>query len=319
MAIRTRICDLLKIDVPILQAGMAGYTNAALVAAVSNAGGLGILGGIDRSPEALIAEISRIRTLTDRPFGVNLVIAEIGPDHWDACLAARPPVLSTSWGDAAPYVARARAAGCRIIHQVNTVAGADAAVRAGVDAIVAQGTEGGGHVGQVATMALVPQVVDAALGIPVVAAGGIVDGRGLAAALALGAEGVLIGTRFLATDEAPIAASWKQALLASPAERAILSDIPDIAWDVRWPGATCRVLRNRLVDDWLGREDALRDHAEEVVAAIGACRAVGAADYVPLYAGQGTGAVHSIVPAAEVVRAMAEDAEAILRHLSALV
>jgi enoyl-[acyl-carrier protein] reductase II len=316
--LRTRLCDVLGIDVPILQAGMAAYTNAELVAAVSGAGGLGILGGVSRTAAELADEADRVRSLTDRPWGINLVIADTPLDDpkWDACFAARPPLLSTSWGDVAPVMERARRAGCRVIHQVNTAAEAELAVRAGVDVIVAQGAEGGGHVGHVGTMALVPAVVDAAAGLPVIAAGGISDGRGVAAALALGADGVLLGTRFLATIEAPIPDGWKAALLASAGERAIVSAVPDLIWGVDWPGATCRVLRNRLIAEWDGNREAVLAQAEELGQAIETARESGEAEGLPLYAGQGTGLIREILPAAEVVRRLAVDALDVLRGRS---
>jgi NAD(P)H-dependent flavin oxidoreductase YrpB (nitropropane dioxygenase family) len=276
---------------------------------------LGILGGVSRTAEELAAEAARLRALTDRPWGINLVIADTPPDDpkWDACFEARPRVLSTSWGDVGPLLARAHEAGCRVIHQVNTAADAEWAARAGVDAVVAQGTEGGGHVGGVATMALVPAVVDAAGGLPVIAAGGISDGRGVAAALMLGADGVLLGTRFLATIEAPIPDGWKAALLASAGERAVLSAVPDLIWGVDWPGATCRVLRNRLIAEWDGKREAVPAQAEALAREIGVARETGEAEGLPLYAGQGTGLIRDIWPAAEVVRRLAADAIDVLR------
>lgn len=315
MPLRTRVCDLLGIEAPILQAGMANSTNAELVAAVSNAGGLGILGGVDREPDELVAEIGRIRALTDRPFGVNLVLAKCSAEQWEACFSLRPPVISTSWGDASVVTERAHALGCRVLHQVNTTAGAAAAVAARVDLIAAQGSDGGGHVGSVSTMALVPQVVDVAGDLPVVAAGGIADGRGVAAAFALGAEGVLVGTRFLATFEAPIPDGWKAALLASPAERAVLSAVPDLVWGTDWPGATGRVLRNRLIAEWEeATAAAVTERAAEIASAIDAARAAGDLDFVPLWAGQGVGLLREVVPAAEVVRALVAEAEVVLRE-----
>jgi NAD(P)H-dependent flavin oxidoreductase YrpB (nitropropane dioxygenase family) len=282
---------------------------------VSNAGGLGILGGVDREPDELIAEVGRIRALTDRPFGVNLVLAKCSAEQWEACFSLRPSLINTSWGDAAVITDRAHALGCRVLHQVNTTAGAAAAVAAGVDLIAAQGSDGGGHVGSVSTLALVPQVVDVAGEIPVVAAGGIADGRGVAAALALGAEGVLVGTRFLATFEAAITDGWKAALLASPAERAVISDIPDLVWGTDWPGATGRVLRNRLIAEWEAATAAdVTERAAEIATAIDAARVAGDLDFVPLWAGQGVGLLREVVSAAEVVRALVAEAEVVLRE-----
>jgi NAD(P)H-dependent flavin oxidoreductase YrpB (nitropropane dioxygenase family) len=181
--LHTPVCDRLGIDVPIVQAGMSTFTSAALVAAVSNAGGLGILGALLRPVPELRDEIRRIRALTDRPFGVNHVIAHLDPAALDVTFEERVPILSLAWGDPAPLVARAHAAGMRVVHQVPTAAEAARAAAAGVDVIVGQGTDGGGHVGFVGTLPLLPAVVDAAAGVPVLAAGGIADGRGLAAAL----------------------------------------------------------------------------------------------------------------------------------------
>ena len=313
----TRLSALLGIDMPILQAGMSSYTNAALVSSVSDAGGLGILGCLSRQPEEIAQEVARIRSLTDRPFGLNMVLAQCTPAQWSACFAARPPVLSTAWGDVAPIMKRARDAGCLVVHQVNTVAGAREAVRSGVDAIVAQGTEGGGHVGRVSTMTLVPQVVDVADGIPVIAAGGIADGRGIAAALALGAEGVLIGTRFLATPEAPLDAGWKAALVGSPAELGVITDVPDLIWDIDWPGATCRVLRNSLVERWEGKTEALIAARTTVQARVRKASERGELAEMVLYAGQGTGLIREITPAGELTGKLWRESLEVLSRLTA--
>lgn len=162
---RTRVCDLLGIEAPIAQAGMSTFTSAELVAAVSNAGGLGILGALLRPPDELRAEIRHIRTLTTRPFGVNHVIAHLDPSALATTFEEHVPVLSLAWGDPAPLVARAHAAGMRVVHQVPTAAEAAHAATAGVDVIVGQGTDGGGHVGFVGTLPLLPAVVDAARGV----------------------------------------------------------------------------------------------------------------------------------------------------------
>jgi enoyl-[acyl-carrier protein] reductase II len=199
MAIRTRVTERLGIEAPILSAGMSTRADATLAAAASNAGGLGILGTVDRELDDIEGQIAKLRSLTDRPFGVNSAIPYADEAVWDVILQGRPPVVQTSWGNPATVSERIHDAGCLHIHQVATVQAARDAVAAGVDILIAQGSEAGGHVGFVGGLALVPQVVDAAEGIPVIAGGGIVDGRGLAAALSLGAEGVLVGTRFLAT------------------------------------------------------------------------------------------------------------------------
>ncbi|MDQ3044623.1 MAG: nitronate monooxygenase, partial [Chloroflexota bacterium] len=283
---------------------------------VSKAGGLGILGCLHRDPEEIAHEVELIRAATGRPFGINLVLGQCSPEQWRAAFAARPPVLSTSWGDVAPVMDRAKEAGCLVVHQVNTVTGAKDAVRAGVDAIIAQGSEGGGHVGWVSTMALVPQVVDVAKGIPVIAAGGIADGRGIAAAMALGADGVLLGTRFLATPEAPMDEGWKAALVGSPAELAVTSDVSDLIWDMNWPGATCRILRNTLVERWEGRVDELVANRIAIQSGILQAREQGEIAEMLLYAGQGMGTIHEIKPAGELVGDLWRETLAVLSRLS---
>src|ERR1700676_391149 len=200
--IHTPACDLLGIDVPVLQAGMSTYTTPELVAAVSNAGGLGIIGGLGRTADELRSEIRKVRELTSRPFGVNHVLCQLDPAALQVTLAQRVPVLSLAWGRSEDLTYQAHEAGIKVIHQVTAPEEAGLVASDGADVIIAQGTEGGGHVGMMSTLSLVPQVVDVVGSAPVVAAGGIADGRGLAAVLMLGAQGALIGTRFLATPEA---------------------------------------------------------------------------------------------------------------------
>src|SRR5487761_676218 len=170
--LHTPVCDLLGIDVPIFQAGMARYTTPQLVAAVSNAGGLGIIGGLGRTPDELRSEIRQVRELTDRPFGVNHVICRLDQAALEMTLAQRVPVLSLAWGRATDLTYQAHEAGIKVIHMVTTPEEAGLVASDGADVIVAQGTEGGGHVGVMSTFPLVPQVVDAVDGIPVLAAGG---------------------------------------------------------------------------------------------------------------------------------------------------
>ena len=186
------------------------------------------------------------------------------------------------------------------------------AAQAGADVIVAQGTEGGGHVGWQATMALVPMVVDAVAPIPVLAAGGIADGRGLAAALALGADGVLLGTRFLASEESTLHANFKQAILDSDGHDTLLSEIPDIAAGLVWPGAMSRSRRNRFIERWAGREWALRQQRAEALADVQAARKSGDTNEAPLSMGQDAGLIHDILPAGEIVRRIAREAAQIL-------
>jgi NAD(P)H-dependent flavin oxidoreductase YrpB (nitropropane dioxygenase family) len=316
--LRTRLTELLGIEHPILLGGMGSATNVELVSAVSAAGGLGILGASGRAPEEIRQSAEAIRARTPSPFGLNLLLFMVGeripPQAVDAVLESGCRVFSTAWGDPAPYVERAHAAGKIVMHMVSTAEQARAAVAAGVDAIVAQGTEGGGHVGHVSTMALVPAVLDVAEGRPVVAAGGIADGRGLAAALAMGADGVLMGTRFLATPEAPIPSSYKQAVVDASGADTVFSLLPDLAPEVKWPGAWTRAIRNRIVDEWLGREEELRSRGAEVGAQVAAARAADDREGMWLMAGQSSGLVRELEPAGEIVRRVSAEAEALLRQ-----
>ena len=314
---RTRICDLLKIDHPVVLGGMASGTNAALVAAVTNAGGLGILGVTFLAPEQQRVEISRVRELTEGPFGLNHLLAFATEDRFAETLAAHPRVVSTAWPwsdqDLRPLFQRAHDAGALVMHMVSGVPEAVRAVQSGADVIVAQGTEGGGHVGWMGTMAVVPQVVRAVAPVPVLAAGGIADGSGLAAALALGAEGVLLGTRFLATPEAPIPASYKQAILESDGHDTMLTEIADIAYGLVWPGAMSRVARNRFIERWAGREWEVRQRRNEIAAGLRSARERDDAEESNLQMGQTAGLITAIRPAAQIVREIVVEAERIIR------
>jgi len=315
--LRTRLCDLLGLEHPIVLGGMGTATSPALVAAVSGSGALGVLGATRQSPEELAREAEAIRAATPRPFGLNLLLFMERPGQYDALLAARPRVISTAWAtaeqDLGSYVARAHAIGAVFMHMVSTVAEAKAAARAGADIIVAQGTEGGGHIGLIGTMPLVPMVVSAVAPTPVLAAGGVADGRGLAAALALGADGVLLGTRFLATDEAPIAKGFKQAIVESDGHDTLVTDIPDVANGQVWPGAYVRVRRNRFIDEWIGRDNELRRRRKEVSAQLREAAKAGDPDRGAIMIGQTAGLIDRVDPAADVVRQISRDAEAILR------
>jgi len=316
--LHTRVCDVLGIAVPILQAGMSTFTSAELVAAVSNAGGLGILGALLRPVDQLRDEIRRIRTLTSRPFGVNHVIAHLDPAALDVTFEERVPILSLAWGDPAPLVARAHAAGLRVVHQVPTAAEAARAAAAGVDVIIGQGTDGGGHVGLVGTLPLLPTVVDAARGTPVLAAGGIADGRGLAAALALGADGVLMGTRFLATIEAPIPDTWKRTIVDSDESTTVRTAAFDRAVAMPWPGAEVRAIRNAFLAEWAERPDDAAAHAGELGPALFGALAAGDFVTFPPMAGQSCGLVHEVLPAGDVVRRTIAECEAALGRLARL-
>ncbi|MEP7133193.1 MAG: nitronate monooxygenase [Acidobacteriota bacterium] len=320
--IRTRATELFGIDHPVFLGGMGAATGADLVAAVSAAGGLGIVGCAGRSREWILEAARAIRAKTERPFGMNLLLFEVDAAAFEAVLEARPRVFSTGWPwpdqDLRPFFSQARDAGSLVLHMVSTVSEAIRAAEAGADAIVAQGTEGGGHVGVMATMALVPQVVRAVSPVPVLAAGGIATGQGLAAALALGAEGALLGTRFLATPEAPVAAGFKQAVLASDGHDTLLTEIPDIARGRVWPGAWSRVVRNRFIEMWSGREAELRAHRSEAGAAMVRAFQEGDASGAALFIGQEAGLIDALEPAAEIVLRLVREAEETIERLRSM-
>lgn len=331
--LRTRLCDLLGIEVPIVAAPMApNITDLDLAAAVSNAGGLGLISFGGYPPPLLKERIRKLRTMTSRPFGVNILLngprLPLPESAWvDACIEERVPVLSFFWGDPSPYVEKAHSAGIKVCDQVGSVSAARRAKSAGVDFIIAQGIEAGGHIaGTVSTMVLVPRVVDSVHPVPVVAAGGIADGRGLAAALALGAEGVVLGTRLLATTESNAHELYKQKVLAASEEDTVRTTL----FGHGWPNAHHRTLRTPFVEQWLADEKrGSEERSDEPVigeVTIGGMRvplrrfggippargAEGDIESMSLLAGQSAGLVQAIRPAAEVIREMVEQATAIL-------
>jgi NAD(P)H-dependent flavin oxidoreductase YrpB (nitropropane dioxygenase family) len=312
---------LFGIDHPVVLGGMASGTSPELVTAVSNAGGLGIQGCTGPSPAEIGQLASAIRASSSLPFGLNLLLFRASDEAIDAVLAARPPVVSTAWPwpehDLRTLFSRAHDVGARVVHMVSSVHEARRAAEAGADAIVAQGTEGGGHVWLIGTMVLVPQVVRAVAPLPVLAAGGIADGAGLAAALMLGAEGVLLGTRFLATPEAPLPDSYKQAICRSDGHDTLLTEIPDIANSQVWPGAFARALRTRFIEEFVGREEEVRRRRTELAGRLRRARELGDVDNGTLLIGQDAGLIESVEPAAEIVQRLVREAEDLLAHRSA--
>ncbi|MFI4973672.1 MAG: nitronate monooxygenase [Caulobacterales bacterium] len=318
--VRTRLCDRLGIEAPIIQAPMGGASCPALAAAVSNAGGVGMLALSWTGLDGVREQIRQTRALTDRPFGVNLVLDWPQQERLAVCLEEGAPIISFFWGDPGPYAPRVKASGAVLMQTVSSAAGARAAVAAGADVVVAQGWEAGGHVlGQVASLPLVPAVVDAVGEVPVVAAGGVADGRALAAALALGASGVWVGTRFLASEEAAIHPLYRQRLLAAAETDTVYSEL----FDGGWPNAPHRTLRNSTVEAWeAGRRPASgqRPGEGDVVAtlrgrpilryqsATAGDDVTGDIEALPLWAGQGVGCVRTVCPAGDIVRQMVEEA-----------
>lgn len=314
--IRTRFTDLIGVEHPVASAGMGGGgTSGDLVGAVSEAGGLGVIGASFMSADAVAAMMRRARELTSKPVGINLLL-HAAEDRIDEILALEPEIFSTAWPrddqDLAAIFARAHDHGCRVMHMVPRVDDAERAVEAGADVIVAQGNEGGGHIGEIGTVVIVRQVAKAVAPVPVLAAGGFTDGAGLAAALALGADGLLLGTRFLATDEAPVEPAYKDAIVASEGDDTIMTTLSDSLSGRDWPGAWVRLRRTPFVLHWLGREPELRRRRKEVFAQLDELEKSNADDGL-MWIGQSAGLIDSIKPAAEVVREIVADAEEILR------
>jgi NAD(P)H-dependent flavin oxidoreductase YrpB (nitropropane dioxygenase family) len=314
--ITTRFTSRVGVEYPVALGGMGVGTSPALVAAVSNAGGLGVLGCTNLSRERITADANAIRKQSDRPFGLNFLLAFTEEEAFSVALGVRPPVMSFAWPrreqPLADYFNRAHEIGAVVMHMVSTAADAVRAAEAGADVIVAQGTEAGGHVGQMGTMVLVRQVAKAVPDRPVLAAGGVADGAGLAAALALGADGVLLGTRFLATDEAPLHPALKQIIVDSDGTDTLLTDIPDIIQGRDWPGATNRVRRSRLIEEYIGREWLVRERRAELAARLDQARREGDVEYGVVGAGQVAGLIDDIAPAGDLVRRITTDAEEII-------
>ena len=319
--LRTPLCEVLGIEVPVMQAAIWPATAPELVAAVSEVGGLGSIGSVFESAESVRRQIARVGELTSRPFAVNHVVPLLDEEAFEATLEAEPAVISFALGDPGDLVERARAAGAKVVHQVHTVRQARRAAELGVDAIIAQGSEAGGQgmaLG-VGAMALIPQVVDAVAPTPVLAAGGVADGRGLAAALVLGAQGANVGTRFLASEEASAHESWKRAILEAESEDVIRFE----AWKEIFPpsggGAyetVPRVIRTSFVEEWQRRLGEARGEAERLRSeVISVVRQRKPHELLP-FTGQTAGLVHEVLPAAAIVREMVSEAENALRGAS---
>ena len=319
---RTRLTQLLGIEHPVMLAGMGGVSYAALVTAVSEAGGFGCLGASTMGAAAMVAEISAVRGATDKPFGVDLLTAM--PGGMDAqvqqIIEGGAAAFVAGLGVPSEVVEQCHRNHVVVVSMCGKVAHAVRAVEAGCDLVVAQGTEAGGHTGLVATLPLVPQIVDAVgRDVPVVAAGGIFDGRGLAAALALGADGVWVGTRFIATPEARAVHGYKDRLLASHEDHTTVSRA--------YSGKTMRVIRNGYTDYYAAHPDELKGFPEQIgisyktgVMHLGGDASTEGVDVdQECYpAGQAVGAITELVPAGELVRRFVSEAQDILDGLAGI-
>jgi enoyl-[acyl-carrier protein] reductase II len=308
---RTQLCELLGIAFPIIQAGMGPYTSPELVAAVSNAGGLGSIGAAGRTPAELGEAIARIRALSSRPFAINHNLMNLNLESFEIGLRAKPALISFAFAEPGDLVKRAHDAGIPVMDQVTTVRQAIRAAEQGVDIVNAQGHEAGGFGGRVGTLILIPQVVDAVRPTPVVASGGIADGRGLAAVLVLGAQGANVGTRFLMSEEARISDAHRQGILTAESEETVKMDV----WTEIMPerpgdyGSTPRAVRSPFIDEWGARREDARREAERIRAELESARRAGRMHELLPFAGETAGLLHDVLPAAEIVRRLVDEAQ----------
>jgi enoyl-[acyl-carrier protein] reductase II len=299
MTIRTPLCDMLGIEYPIMLAGMGGVSYAELTAAVSNAGGFGTLGMAGRSTKEIKEEIAKTRDLTDKPFGVDLLAAvpESLEKTADMIIEGDVKAFISGLGVPPPHlVKKFHDAGLKVMNVNGAVKHAKSAEAGGLDAVIAQGTEAGGHTGRIAGIALIPQIVDA-VKIPVIAAGSIVDGRGLAAALALGAQGVWMGTRFIASREAHAGGLYKQVIVDANDEDTIITR--------SYSGKPMRVFNNEWVKDWETRPNGGQ------IEGLSRERSAFAM-------GQGAGGIHDVKTSAEIIREIMAEAEEVIAKMAKL-
>jgi NAD(P)H-dependent flavin oxidoreductase YrpB (nitropropane dioxygenase family) len=305
--VKNRFCEHFGLTSPVVQAPIGSASCPELVAAVSNAGGLGVLSGTWRTPSELRSLIRKTQALTTRPFGVNLVLAWDMTERVAICLEENAKLLSFFWGDPGPHVPVVHSVGGKVFHTVGSADEARKAADVGVDVIVAQGWEAGGHVwGKVTTLALVPRVVDAIPELPVLAAGGIADGRGIAAVLALGAEAAWMGTRFLLTREARVHARYQQCLQEATEADTLYTE----RFSGGWPDAPHRVLER--LRNWEQAEEIIAHYSDgEAIGRLSsnlpAPGVTGNVEAMCLYAGQSVGLSREILPAAQLVAQLSEE------------
>jgi nitronate monooxygenase len=316
MPFSTPFTELLSVEHPIVLAPMGSSAGGALAAAVSDGGGLGLVGGGRGDRDRLEHELAIVRAGTDRPWGIGFLTWAIDVDAIAWALDHRPHALMLSFGDPGPFAARVRDAGVPLILQVTDLDEARRAVDVGADVIVAQGSEAGGHGGRRATLPFVPVVVDLVAPTPVLAAGGIADGRGLAAALALGAAGALLGTRFQASHEAIVPAGISDAIIGGHGADTERTRVLDIARGSGWPARyTARVLRNAFVDRWRDREDELARDGD-AHRAYRQALADDDLDAVSIWCSEAIDLITELDSAADLVRRLAAEAEAALARAS---
>jgi len=320
--LRTSLCELFNIDLPIILAPMGTCTSAEFAAAVSNAGGLGSIGTLSRATDAIKRDIDQVRWLTNKSFAVNHIPQTLDADAFRHTLEARPTVISFALADPADLIRQARDVGARVMVQVTTVAQAVQAAEQGADVINAQGGESGGYGGDVSTMALLPQVVDAVSPLPVVASGGIFDGRGIAAALMLGAVGVNLGTRFIASMEAPATIQWKEAIIAAASgdtvKAHVFNDIRPLPGTAGY-GTVLRSLHTPFLHEWNTKRDEARRDGQRLRSEIAVAAQSGRQHDYLLTAGQTVGGIKEVLPVAEIIRQLVSEAEAVLSRASSFI
>ncbi len=319
MTIRTRLTDLLDIEHPVMLAGMGGVSYHRLTSAVTEAGGFGCLGASVMSSNEMVDEIGKVRAATDKPFGVDLLTAMPFDilTQVELLIEGGAKLFVAGLGVPTEAVELCHSRGVLVANMCGKVDHARKAVDAGCDLVIAQGTEGGGHTGTVATMTLVPLIADAVgAQVPVVAAGGIFDGRGLAAALALGADGIWMGTRFIATPEAQGVRGFKEALVKTREDGTVISRA--------YSGKTMRVIRNRYTDEWEAKADQLERFPAQALKSINAgVFHLGGDENTPdvepdlecYPAGQAAGGIEGITPAGDIVATVVDEAEKVLARI----
>jgi enoyl-[acyl-carrier protein] reductase II len=315
---QTKLCELVGIDLPIVQAGMSIYTSPTLAAAVSNAGALGSLGIWQRPVEQVRGDLELLRELTDRPFALNHVVPDLNDEAFQLTLQAAPAVMAFALDDAGSLIPRVHDVGSLAMQQVHTVEQAERSAEHGADIIVAQGSEAGGYGGAVPTFALVPQVVDAVRPVPVIAAGGISDGRGLVAALALGAAGVNLGTRFLACDESPVSEGYREAILRSASQDWRQFEYHNVVRPnpgTRGYGTRVRLLQTSFTEKHEARLRQGHLSTDDVEVEMLTAAEQGQLDEFFVCAGQSAGMIHTTIPAARILRDIANEAEDAYRRV----
>lgn len=300
------VCEIMGTEYPIIQGAMARIAEYNLASAVSNGGGLGIIAAGGQTADWLRDQINKVRERTDKPFGVNIMLLADNVDELiDVVCEEKVPVVTTGAGNPGKYIAKMKEHGIKVIPVVANVTLALRVQRAGADAVVAEGTEAGGHIGETTTMALVPQMVDA-LDIPVIAAGGVADGRGIAAAYMLGAKGVQVGTRFLVADECIVARGYKDAILKAKDSSTVATG--------RSTGHPVRIIKNKLARKILSleKQNAPEEEINELcTGTLAAAVRDGDADNGNIMSGQIAGLVNREQPAAEIIEEMFKEAKEI--------